>query len=29
MVNGYHLKVFHDPQFLEEELDITNFIEIK
>jgi hypothetical protein len=28
-VNGHRLKVFHDTQLLEEELDIINFIEFK
>ena len=28
-VNGQRLKVFHDTQLLEEELDIINFIEFK
>ena len=28
-VNGQHLKVFHDTQLLEEELDIINFVEFK
>ena len=28
-VNGQHLKVFHDTQLQEEELDIINFIELK
>jgi hypothetical protein len=28
-VNGQHLKVFHDTQLPEEELDIINFIEFK
>ena len=29
IVNGHRLKVFHDTQLLEEELDIINFIEFK
>ena len=28
-VNGQHLKVFHDTQLIEEELDIINFVEFK
>ena len=28
-VNGQRLKVFHDTQLLEEELDIINFVEFK
>ena len=28
-INGQHLKVFHDTQLLEEELDIIKFIEFK
>jgi hypothetical protein len=29
MVNGHRLKVFHNIQLPEEELDIINFIEFK